>query len=184
MAMSIVAASSGLTGEAGGDKALRLLFEADEEDDPHARRQRRSKSRHEARSAASSEGISQARAAPRLGPTRVALNFAVPRRALETCAFPSCACLPPAVSASDACRYADLFLESVELIALPIRNYWDVEDFPATAWRAPAGGGSLARAIQGTGAATLAEAWTHSRVCGALLRTDPVSRQVSHAAAT
>ena len=138
-----LSASSGLTGEPGGSKSLRLLFHADEE--PQPRRRGGSGGRVES-------------AAPRLGQTSVALTFAVPKAAALTNEV--------ARTNDGEVGYGMPFLASVELLALPIQRYWDIEDWMhlrPPCWELVVTD-HLQKAIATCGAPTLTEAWTHDGV--------------------
>ena len=75
------------------------------------------------------------------------------------------------VSRSSSATYGRPYLEAVELRALPISEYAAIEDVPRNAWWAPLPGpGKLFRAVEATGATTLAEACQHAAVLDALLR--------------
>ena len=78
---------------------------------------------------------------------------------------------PPTQTAPARRLYGEPYLEAVELCSLPVREYASIEDVPGSAWWAPPlGSGGLYRAVQATGAATLAEACQHAAVLDALLR--------------
>ena len=82
-----------------------------------------------------------------------------------------------------ASLYAEPYLESIELLALPVRQYWDVEDLPPGSWvcSCPTVGRSidptslppslLIEAIRASGKKLLAEAWEQPEVLAALLES-------------
>ena len=95
-----------------------------------------------------------------LGPASVALHYAVPA---------------PADAADDDARNpaGDPVLEAIELRALPIDDYWAVEDWPRWAWTRPGGFGTrsvLWKALSSSGVSVLAEAWHGEALMEALGR--------------
>ena len=98
-------------------------------------------------------------------PTSLALRYALPLAP----PMPG----PTKGASGVSAGYGAPFLESVELRGLPLRlrEYAAVEDVARSAWwTPPPTPGRLFRAVEATGAATLAEACRHAAVLDALMR--------------
>ena len=95
---------------------------------------------------------------PKLGSTRLALTYLVPRRPSGVPSPPPTPTptRPDAAAPQGAAAYAAPRLSTVELLELPISRYWDVEDIPARAWSVPghpeASASSRGSACHGDGA--------------------------------
>ena len=153
---SFLKSSSGLTGEPGATKELRLRFASDEDFDHDF--EYRSKPASSRRAGATND-----RRRPHLeGPVTIELCYRLPMRGQAS------------ASLLGADQYGAPFLASAKVLSLPIRDYWTVEELPKDKWRTVARDANpnthrLHAALEAAHVTVLAQAWYNPNALVALL---------------